>query len=126
MIRRAAVAGCPGFDILPYDREKAYDLIDQLRTIAQSHKASIAQIALAWLLAKPYVSTILIGASKVTQLDDNLGASDVLLSAGEMELLDKATAPVTNYPNWFHQRTVDATVSSALKVGLPTTSNAKP
>src|ERR1700756_1265912 len=69
-----------GFDFLPIDREKGYDLIDRMRDIALHHKATIAQIALAWLLAKPYVSTILVGASKLSQLDDNLGAANLALS----------------------------------------------
>lgn len=108
-----------GFDILPYDREKAHELIDQMRGIAQQHNASIAQVALAWLLAKSYVTTILLGASKVAQLEDNLGATDVKLSVEAIAALDAATAPRPIYPNWFQQRTVDLTVSNALKDGLP-------
>ncbi len=108
-----------GFDILPYDRDKAFDLVDQMRSIAKRHNASVTQIALAWLLAKSYVATILLGASKVAQLDDNLGASDVTLTADEVQALDSATAPRPIYPNWFHDRTLDATVSRALEDGLP-------
>ena len=108
-----------GFDVLPYDREKAHDLIDQMRAVAERHHASVAQIALAWLLAKPYVTTILLGSSKASQLDDNLGAAGVKLSADEVTALDAATAPRPIYPNWFHERTVDTAVSKALSEGLP-------
>lgn len=109
-----------GFDILPYDREKAHDLVDQMRGIAECHNATVAQIALAWLLAKDYVTTILLGASRVSQLEDNLGAADVKLSSEEIAVLDAATAPIPIYPNWFQHRTMDPTVGKALKDGLPT------
>jgi len=72
-----------GFDILPIEKEKGYDSIDRMREIANRHRATVAQIALAWLLAKPYVSTILVGASKLVQLDDNLRAVNVQLSPDE-------------------------------------------
>jgi aryl-alcohol dehydrogenase-like predicted oxidoreductase len=112
-----------GFDILPYDREKAHDLIDQMRTLAGRHHASIVQIALAWLLAKSSVTTILLGASKVSQLDDNLGATEAKLAPEEVAALDAATAPRPIYPNWFQQRTTDPAASKALKDGLPERTN---
>ena len=103
-----------GVDFLPFDREKGYDLIDRMRQIASHHKASVAQIALAWLLAKPYVSAILLGASKVSQLDDNLGACHVSLSSEEVAELDKLTAPRPLYPQWFQTSVTDAAVHDAL------------
>ena len=103
-----------GFDILPIDKEKGYDLIDRMREIANGHRATVAQIALAWLLAKPYVSTILVGASKLAQLDDNLGAANVHLSLDEVSKLDELTAPTPLYPNWFQSFAIDAAVREAL------------
>jgi aryl-alcohol dehydrogenase-like predicted oxidoreductase len=103
-----------GFDILPIDKEKGYDLIDKMRAIATNHRATVAQIALAWLLTKPYVSTILLGASKLSQLDDNLGAANLQLSADELAELDQVTAPVPLYPNWFQSFAIDAAVREAL------------
>jgi aryl-alcohol dehydrogenase-like predicted oxidoreductase len=103
-----------GFDILPIDKEKGYDLIDRIREIANGHRATVAQIALAWLLAKPYVSTILVGASKLAQLDDNLGAANVHLSLDEVSKLDELTAPAPVYPNWFQSFAIDAAVREAL------------
>jgi aryl-alcohol dehydrogenase-like predicted oxidoreductase len=103
-----------GFDILPIDKEKGYDLIDRLREIANEHRATVAQVALAWLLAKPYVSTILVGASKLAQLDDNLGAANVHLSLDEVSKLDELTAPTPLYPNWFQSFAIDAAVREAL------------
>jgi aryl-alcohol dehydrogenase-like predicted oxidoreductase len=107
-----------GFDILPHDREKGFDLIDKMRAIGQRYQATVAQVALAWLLQKPHVTTILLGASQAAQLDDNLGALNVKLSKQDMAELDAATAPLPIYPNWFQQRTVDATASDALRDGL--------
>jgi aryl-alcohol dehydrogenase-like predicted oxidoreductase len=103
-----------GFDILPIDKEKGYDLIDRMREIANGHRATVAQVALAWLLAKPYVSAILVGASKLAQLDDNLGAANVHLSLDEVSKLDELTAPTPLYPNWFQSFAIDAAVREAL------------
>jgi aryl-alcohol dehydrogenase-like predicted oxidoreductase len=108
------------FDFLPTDREKGFDLIDRMRNIAKEHDATIAQIALAWLLAKPYVATILLGASKISQLDDNLGAADLKLSEGQIAELDQITAPAPIYPNWFHEKTLDQPTSDAVRKGIKT------
>jgi aryl-alcohol dehydrogenase-like predicted oxidoreductase len=106
-----------GFDFLPYDRERAFDLLDLLRSIGAKRIASPAQISLAWLLTRPAVSSILIGASSVAQLDENLKAADVKLDADELTQLDEATKPVSPYPHWFTPRVVDGKVYEAL--GLP-------
>lgn len=103
-----------GFDILPIEKEKGYDLIDKMRQVANTHHATVAQVALAWLLTKPYVSTILLGASKLSQLEDNLGAAKIQLAAEEVAELDKLTAPVPLYPNWFQAFATDAAVRDAL------------
>jgi aryl-alcohol dehydrogenase-like predicted oxidoreductase len=103
-----------GFDFLPIDKEKGYDLIDRMREIANAHHATVAQIALAWLLAKPHVSTILIGASKLAQLDDNLGAASVQLTLEELAQLDQLTAPTPVYPNWFQSFAIDGAAREAL------------
>ncbi len=105
-------------EFLPLDRERAYDLVDRMKQIGAAHRASVAQVALAWLLAKPYVTTILLGASKMSQLDDNLGAIDVELTASELAELDKMTAPAPVYPNWFQAFTLDQPAAEALGVAL--------
>jgi aryl-alcohol dehydrogenase-like predicted oxidoreductase len=103
-----------GFDILPYDREAGFILVDRMREMGKAHNASVAQVALAWLLAKPIVASIIVGASKLHQLEDNLGALGVTLTAEEIAELDKATAPPVLYPNWFSERTVDVQHKEAL------------
>jgi aryl-alcohol dehydrogenase-like predicted oxidoreductase len=103
-----------GFNFIPFDKEAAYRLIDEMRLIGQAHGASVAQIALAWLLAKPYVTSVIIGASKMSQLEDNLKAADVQLREPELAKLDEMTALPVIYPNWFNERTVDAPHKQAL------------
>jgi len=112
-------------DFLPLDRERAWDLIDRMRSIADHHRATVAQVALAWLLAKPFVSTILLGASKMSQLEDNLGAVDVELTVAEVAELDALTEPATLYPNWFHTRTADQVSAQALGL-VPAPEEKKP
>jgi len=81
-----------GFDALPIDKDRGFDLVERMRMIADAHGASVAQVALAWLLSKPFVSSVLIGASKLSQLDDNLGSVDLALDAEELAGLDAFTA----------------------------------
>jgi aryl-alcohol dehydrogenase-like predicted oxidoreductase len=97
-----------GFEFLPIDKESGFKLIERLREIAGELKASVAQVALAWLLAKPVVSSILVGASKLHQLEDNLQAVEVKLSEAELAELDVMTAPTKLYPHWFNINLVDA------------------
>src|SRR5262249_27925260 len=90
------------FDMLPYDREKGHRLVDRLRTIATAHGATPAQVAIAWVLSKPFVSSVLLGANKLTQLEDNLRAGDLKLGEQELASLDEFTAPAPTYPNYFN------------------------
>jgi len=83
--------------------------------MAKSRNASVAQIAIAWLLAKPAVSSVIIGASKTQQLEDNVGAMNIDLSPEELAELDSRTATAIPYPGWFSARTVDAVHKAALQ-----------
>jgi aryl-alcohol dehydrogenase-like predicted oxidoreductase len=84
------------------NREKLYDTVDVLVDIAAAHRASPAQVALAWLLGRPAVTSLIIGARTDEQLRDNLGAAELTLTADEREALDKVSAPELVYPHW-HQ-----------------------
>ncbi len=84
----------------PLDRDKAYDIIDVLRRVAERNRASVAQIALAWLLAKPAVTSVIVGARRVEQLVDNLASVDITLSAGDLAELDEVSQQPARYPGW--------------------------
>jgi aryl-alcohol dehydrogenase-like predicted oxidoreductase len=92
-----------GFDFPPVNKDRAYDCIDAMRTIAEAHGATVAQIALAWLLHQPAVSSVIIGAKKIDQLNDNLGAVEVTLDAAELATLDQVSALPKEYPGWMFE-----------------------
>jgi aryl-alcohol dehydrogenase-like predicted oxidoreductase len=92
------------FDFPPVDRERAYPVIDVMRKIADARSCSVAQIALAWLLHQPQVTTIIIGAKRPDQLDDNLAAVDIELSTDELADLDRVSALPLEYPAWMFAR----------------------
>ncbi len=96
--RRAA------FDFPPVDKDKAFDIVDAMRPIAEAHSVSVAQIALAWLLHKPAVTSVIIGAKTEAQLTDNIAAADVKLSAEDMTKLDAVSALTPEYPGWMLER----------------------
>jgi aryl-alcohol dehydrogenase-like predicted oxidoreductase len=107
-----------GFDLLPFDKERGFALVEQMRGIAKRAGGSVAQVALAWLLSKNAVTTILLGASKLPQLEDNLAAINLKLSAEDLAALDEATTLPKVYPNWFIEQLADAEVQKALATGL--------
>lgn len=88
------------FDFPPVDRERAFDCVDAMRPIAEARGVSVARIALAWMLHKPFVTSVIIGAKNPKQLEDNLAAVDVELSADEMQRLDEVSALPKEYPGW--------------------------
>jgi aryl-alcohol dehydrogenase-like predicted oxidoreductase len=104
-----------GFDILPFDRDRGYALIDVLKEIAANHKASPSQIAIAWLLTRPAVVSVLVGANKLGQLEDNLAAASLTLSPDESGRLDETTKPAAIYPNWFNTNIFDQQAKNALE-----------
>jgi aryl-alcohol dehydrogenase-like predicted oxidoreductase len=103
-----------GFDFLPYDKERGYQIVDRLRSIASAHRATPAQVALAWVLSKPFVSSILLGANKFAQLEDNLGSAELKLSNEELATLDEFSTPAPIYPNYFTARVTDEPLRKAL------------
>ena len=92
------------FDFPPVNRDRAYDCIDAMRELAEVRKASVAQIALSWLLHQPVVTSVIIGAKRVEQLDDNIAATAIKLSADELARLDKVSALPAEYPGWMLER----------------------
>ncbi|MDZ7680706.1 MAG: aldo/keto reductase [Fodinibius sp.] len=92
------------FDFPPVDKEEAYDVVEEMDEIADSKGASIPQVALAWLLHREGVTSVIIGAKNMSQLKDNLGAAEVELTADEIARISEVTKPRDIYPNWMVQR----------------------
>ena len=92
------------FDFPPIDKERAYDIIDAMAVVAKAHGSSVARVALAWLLQKKGVMSVILGAKTIEQLDDNLAAADLALSKEEMARLDEASALKPEYPGWMLAR----------------------
>ena len=88
------------FDFPLVDKVRAFKCVDAMRTIAASRQVSVAQIALAWLLAKPFVTTVIIGAKSMDQLRDNVAATRVRLDDAELKHLDELSALPQEYPGW--------------------------
>ncbi|MEU7278990.1 aldo/keto reductase [Streptomyces sp. NPDC045431] len=89
------------------DENQAYDIVDEMAAIAEERGATVAQVAINWVLAKPGITSAVIGATKPHQLDDNLRAMEWELTAQELERLDKVSETTAPYPYW-HIGTVGA------------------
>jgi aryl-alcohol dehydrogenase-like predicted oxidoreductase len=100
-----------------YDEDKLYDTLDVLMEIAQSHGVSPARVALAWLLGRPAVTTVIVGARTDEQLADNLAAAELELSGEDFVRLEEVSRPPLIYPFW-HQRNTAAERLSAADLSL--------
>lgn len=92
------------FDFPPVQRERADACIDVMRGMAEARGVSVAQIALAWLLHQPQVTSVIIGAKRPEQLADNLASTQVSLSADDLHRLDEVSRLPAEYPGWMLQR----------------------
>ncbi len=86
---------------LRFDFEKAYFIVDEMKKIAEKHNSTVSQVALNWLRAKPFVSSIIIGVRSLEQLKDNIGCINWELLPEEINYLDEISAPERPYPQWF-------------------------
>ncbi|UQX88143.1 aldo/keto reductase [Jatrophihabitans telluris] len=100
-----------------HDQDKLYDTIEALVEIGSGHGVSAAQVALAWLLGKPAVTSLIVGARTEQQLADNLAAASLVLSADEVARLDSLSAQPLRYPYW-HQAKTSADRLSAADLSL--------
>jgi aryl-alcohol dehydrogenase-like predicted oxidoreductase len=97
-----------GWDEPPvHDEDRLYDTIDALADIGEAHGVSAAQVALAWLLGRPAVTSVIVGARTDEQLADNLAAADLVLTDEERSRLDEVSQQPLLYPHW-HQRNTAA------------------
>jgi aryl-alcohol dehydrogenase-like predicted oxidoreductase len=85
---------------VPFDREKGYRIIDALKEVSRRHGASPSGVALAWLLSRPAISSVIIAARKIEHLEDDIKAVDMRLSADDLKLLNEVSDPGTPYPKW--------------------------
>jgi aryl-alcohol dehydrogenase-like predicted oxidoreductase len=90
------------FDFPPIDKNRAYDIVDTMRPVAAAHGVSVSQVALAWLLAQDVVTSVIIGARKPEQLEDNLRSVDLTLTADELKALDDVSRLRPEYPEWMN------------------------
>ena len=88
------------FDFPLVDKERTWKILEAMKPIAEAHGMSEARISLAWLLTKEVVTSIIIGAKRLDQLDDNIAAVDVQLTADEIKTLDAVSELPKEYPGW--------------------------
>jgi aryl-alcohol dehydrogenase-like predicted oxidoreductase len=95
------------------DQEKLYDIVEVAVEIGEAHGVSAAQVSLAWLLTRPGVTSLVVGARNSDQLTDNLAAAELTLSDDEVARLDEVSAPPLLYPYWHQQKTASDRLSPA-------------
>ena len=88
------------FDFPIVDKERTWKILDVMAPIAKAHGCSAARLSLAWLLAKPVVTSVIIGAKRLDQLEDNLAAVELALTPDELRQLDEVSALPPEYPGW--------------------------
>jgi aryl-alcohol dehydrogenase-like predicted oxidoreductase len=92
------------FDFPPVDRQRAFRAVEAMRPIAVAHNVSVARVALAWVLRQPTITSVIIGAKSQEQLADNLAASELQLSDGQIATLNDASKLGREYPGWMFER----------------------
>ena len=102
------------FDFPPVDKDRAFAIVDAMRPIAEAHGASVARVALAWLLQRKGVMSVIVGAKTIEQLDDNLAAAELsLCTDDELVTLDAVSALKAEYPGWMLARQSEGRVPGA-------------
>jgi aryl-alcohol dehydrogenase-like predicted oxidoreductase len=93
------------FQFPPVNMERAHDCIDAMAKMAEAKGVTVAQIALAWLLHQKAVTTVIVGAKRIEQLDDNIAATQVKLNDDELAALEEVSQLASEYPGWMLVRT---------------------
>jgi aryl-alcohol dehydrogenase-like predicted oxidoreductase len=88
------------YDFPIVDKERAWKILDVMAPIAKAHGCSPARLSIAWLLAKPVVTSVIIGAKRLDQLQDNLAAAELILTQDELTQLDEVSVLPPEYPGW--------------------------
>jgi aryl-alcohol dehydrogenase-like predicted oxidoreductase len=92
------------FDFPPVNTDKAWPIVAAMREVATKHGSDVATVALAYILAKPFVMSVIIGASRMDQLEQNLAAVDLQLDADDLGKLDEISKLAPEYPGWMLER----------------------
>lgn len=92
------------FDFPPINKEKTYDIVDVITEIGQQYNASPSQIALAWVRQQPGITSTIIGAKNIEQLNDNIKSIEIELSTADLERIDTVSALTKEYPEWMVDR----------------------
>lgn len=92
------------FASFPVDRDRAFNIIDVLQPMAESKGATVAQLSLAWLLHQSAVTSVIVGANKIEQLEDNLQSVNIAFSAEELQILNEVSKLSVEYPGWMLDR----------------------
>jgi aryl-alcohol dehydrogenase-like predicted oxidoreductase len=92
------------FDFPPVDGDRVWPIVDAMREIGEAKDASPARVAIAWVLAKPFVTSVIVGVKTLEQLEDNLAAAGLQLSRDEMEMLDSLSALPAEFPGFMVAR----------------------
>ena len=98
--QKAADSRRTEYDFPIVDKERTWKILDVMAPIAKAHGCSPARVSLAWLLAKPVVTSVIIGAKRLDQLQDNLAAIELTLTQDELRQLDEVSALPPEYPGW--------------------------
>jgi aryl-alcohol dehydrogenase-like predicted oxidoreductase len=105
------------FDFPPVDKDRAWKCVEVMREVGEAHGVSVARVALAWLLHKPAVMSVIIGAKTTEQLEDNLAAAELSLTPDEMARLDEVSQLPPEYPGWMLSRQGASRVPKAFQKG---------
>ena len=92
------------FDFPPVNRDRAWACVEAMREVADAHGVSVARVALAYVLAKPFVTTVIVGAKRLDQLDDNIAAAELELTPEQIARFDEVSALPPEYPGWMFAR----------------------
>jgi len=103
------------FDFPPIDIDRGYQVVALLKEIGKKHRVSVSQVALAWVMQRPFVSSVLIGATKLEQLENNLRSALLDLDGDDLKKIDALTAVKPSYPAWMEPMGIDLLTSEALK-----------
>lgn len=102
------------FNVIPFDRASGYDIVEKLRAIALRYDATPAQLALRWLMSRPNVSSIIVGASRPEQLAENLAAVELEIDDADLSEMDRFSPPAEIYPGWFMKMISDSEMKETL------------